>query len=296
MSIDSCNICPRRCGVERVGSSGYGMCSMGGEMRVALASPHRWEEPPISGENGSGTIFFAGCSLGCVYCQNREISSRGTKYGRAVSPSGLCDIMRELENRGVHNISFVTGTHYAPMIVEALELYRPQVPLVWNSSGYELPETLDMLGDYIDIWLPDYKYALAAVAEKYSGARDYPQIALDAIARMRALAGQDVFEDSLMKRGMIVRHLQLPGNLRNSIAALRALSKAVPKTLISVMSQYTPVGDIGSRFPELGKTVSAKEYKKLLDEAELLGISGFMQEGKSASESFIPKWDMMQEE
>lgn len=296
MTVSRCEICPRKCGIERLGNIGEGFCSMGSTMRVALASLHKWEEPPISGANGSGTIFFAGCSLGCVYCQNREISSEGTKYGRAVSPKELCGIMRSLEDKGAHNISFVTGTHYTPFIIEALEIYRPSVPLVWNSSGYENTEYIDALGKYIDIWLPDYKYALKETAAKYSNAPDYPIVALEAIKRMRSFAPQDVFEDGLMKEGMIIRHLLLPDNLRNSVAALRAICRELPHTLISVMSQYTPVGDIAKDFPELGRTVSQKEYEKLLDEAQNLGIDGFMQDGEAASESFIPKWDMMQEE
>lgn len=295
MSILGCDMCPRKCGVERFGNIGSGVCAMGNVMRVALACAHLWEEPPISGVNGSGTIFFAGCSLGCVYCQNKEISSPGTNYGKAVSPRELCDIMRSLEDKGVHNISFVTGTHFSECIIEALELYRPNLPLVWNSSAYEQPKALSALGKHIDIWLPDYKYALEQPAAKYSHAADYPVVALEAIKQMRSFAPKDVFENGLMKKGMIVRHLLLPGNLRNSVAALRALAREVPNTLISIMSQYTPIGDIASVFPELGRTVSEKEYEKLLDEAQLLGIDGFIQDGAAASESFIPRWDMLQE-
>ena len=244
----------------------------------------------ISGSGGSGTIFFSGCCLGCVFCQNYSISSE--LRGRTVTPEGLAEIMRELEKQGAHNISFVTGTHYAEAIIRALEIYRPQIPTVWNSGGYERVETLLALSDYIDIWLPDYKFALPAVAEKYAHAPDYPSVALEAIQFMCDSAGEKVIENGIMKRGVIVRHLVLPNNVRNSVAALRKISGELPRgTLVSIMSQYTPAGSI-SAFPELGRRLTSAEYEKVLDTADTLGIDGFRQELSSAAEEYVPAFDL----
>ena len=244
----------------------------------------------ISGSAGSGTIFFSGCGLGCVFCQNYDISA--SLRGRAVTPEGLADIMRRLENSGAHNISFVTGTHYADAIMQALRLYRPGIPTVWNSGGYENIETLRALADYIDVWLPDYKFALPQVAQKYACAPDYPSVALRAVQFMCGQTGGNVIEDGIMKRGVIVRHLVLPGNVRNSVAALRKISSELPcGTLVSIMSQYTPSGNIAA-FPELGRRITEREYSRVLDTADSLGIEGFKQELSSAAEEYVPDFDL----
>ena len=289
-----CRLCPRMCGAYRGRLRGEGYCGCGTQPVVSRAALHMWEEPVISGSRGSGTIFFSGCCLGCAFCQNAAISSE--LRGRAVSPQELAEIMRELERPGAHNISFVTGTHYAEAIIRALRLDRPSVPTVWNSGGYERIETLRALSPYIDIWLPDYKFALPAVAEKYAHAPDYPETALRAIQFMCRCAGENRIEEGVMKRGVIVRHLVMPGNLRNSVAALRRLSGELPRgTLMSVMSQYTPAGRIDG-FPELGRRLTAAEYEKILDVADVLGVEGFRQELSSAAEEYVPEFDLRQPE
>ena len=288
--MKSCKLCPRMCGAQRGRLRGEGFCGCGTQPVISRAALHMWEEPVISGSGGSGTIFFSGCCLGCVFCQNYSISSE--LRGRTVTPEGLAEIMRELEKQGAHNISFVTGTHYAEAIIRALEIYRPQIPTVWNSGGYERVETLRALSYYIDIWLPDYKFALPAVAEKYAHAPDYPSVALEAIQFMCDSAGEKVIENGIMKRGVIVRHLVLPNNVRNSVAALRKISGELPRgTLVSIMSQYTPAGSI-SAFPELGRRLTSAEYEKVLDTADTLGIDGFRQELSSAAEEYVPAFDL----
>lgn len=291
--VEHCRICPRSCGGERGEIRGGGFCGCGVLPVVSRAALHMWEEPVISGTRGSGTIFFSGCTLGCVFCQNDKISS--ALRGRVVTPSELADIMRELEDAGAHNISFVTGTQYVPAILEALSLYRPHVPLVWNSGGYESPDTVERLGEYIDIWLPDYKYALSDLAAKYSRAPDYPETAMNAIALMCQQSGRNggnLIQNGVMKRGVIVRHLVLPHNVRNSIAALRKIHTHLPKgTLVSVMSQYTPSGNL-TEFPELNRRLTEREYEKVCAEANILGINGFMQELSSAKEEYVPEFDL----
>ena len=278
------------CGASRERLRGEGFCGCGTQPVISRAALHMWEEPVISGSAGSGTIFFSGCCLGCVFCQNYSISSE--LHGRAVTPEGLAEIMRCLEEQGAHNISFVTGTHYAQAIIRALEIYRPRIPTVWNSGGYERVETLQALAPYIDIWLPDYKFALPDVAEKYASAPDYPAVAMKAIQFMCGCAGENLIEEGVMKRGVIVRHLVLPGNLRNSVAALRRISSVLPRgTLVSIMSQYTPAGKI-QPFPELGRRITSGEYEKILDVADLLGMNGFRQELSSAKEEYVPDFDL----
>ena len=289
-----CRLCPRMCGAYRGRLRGAGYCGCGTQPVVSRAALHMWEEPVISGSRGSGTIFFSGCCLGCAFCQNAAISSE--LRGRAVSPQELAEIMWELERQGAHNISFVTGTHYAEAIIRALRLYRPSVSTVWSSGGYGRIETLRALSPSIDIWLPDCKFALPAVAEKYAHAPDYPETALRAIQFMCRCAGENRIEEGVMKRGVIVRHLVLPGNLRNSVAALRRLSGELPRgTLMSVMSQYTPAGRIDG-FPELGRRLTAAEYEKILDVADVLGVEGFRQELSSAAEEYVPEFDLRQPE
>lgn len=288
--LKSCKLCPRMCGVKREGLLGEGWCGCGIAPVISRAALHMWEEPVISGRNGSGTIFFSGCCLGCVFCQNHSISTE--LRGRAVTPEGLAEIMRELERQGAHNISFVTGTHYAQAIIRAMEIYRPGIPTVWNSGGYERIATLKALSPYIDIWLPDYKFALPAVAEKYAHAQDYPDVALEAIRFMCECAGENVIDEGVMKRGVIIRHLVLPKNVRNSVAALRKIKYELPESVpVSLMSQYTPAGNL-LPYPELRRRITPSEYEKVLDEADRLGLTGFRQELSSASEEYVPEFDL----
>lgn len=285
-----CRLCPRRCGVDRSEGRSDGFCASDSEMRIARAAPHMWEEPPISGERGSGTIFFTGCTLGCVYCQNRDIS-RGGMRGRALSPEDLAEQMRSLEQQGVHNISFVTGTHHAAGIIKALRIYRPALPLVWNSGGYERPEVIDALAPWIDIWLPDYKYALREPAQRYSAAPDYPETALTAIKRMRAHQPENVIEDGIMRRGVLVRHLVLPLNTRNSIAALETIAAELPDVPVSLMSQFVPTPEC-ENYPEINRRITAREYEKVCDRLVSLGLDGYTQERASAAGEYVPAWEL----
>lgn len=223
---------PQGCAVERTAAGGSGRCAMPETARVALAAPHMWEEPCISGDKGSGAIFFEGCPLGCVFCQNRSISAlRGDDppAGSEYSPKELAGLFEKLELIGVHNINLVTGTHFIPSIIKAMRIFRPHIPVVWNSSGYETAAAVDALAPYIDIWLPDYKYGLAETAAKYSDAPDYPETALEAIKRMRRHCPENVMENGLLRRGVIVRHLVLPGNTRSSVSALKSIAEALPE-------------------------------------------------------------------
>ena len=285
-----CELCPRRCGAER-DSGGIGICGASGTMRIARAAPHMWEEPPISGICGSGTIFFTGCSLGCVFCQNRDISRSGT-VGRQINPEGLAAVMAELEAQDVHNINFVTGTHFIPQITESLKIYRPGIPIVWNSGGYETAEAVELLAPWVDIWLPDYKYGLPSPAEKYSAAPDYPEVAMAALKLMRAHQPENIYDGGgTLRKGMIIRHLVLPLNVRNSIAALERIACELPGVPVSLMSQYTPVS-VDPRYPELNRPITAREYGKVLQRMEELELEGFAQERDSSAGEFIPKWEL----
>lgn len=282
-----CSLCPRACRAERNETDGSGFCAMPSTARIAAARAHMWEEPCISGKNGSGTIFFSGCPLGCVFCQNSVISH--DKLGADKTPEQLAEIMRSLEESGVHNISFVTGTHFTHQIIKALKIYRPSVPIVWNSGGYESEETIDALSGYVDIWLPDFKFAFSNIAEKYAGAPDYPEVVKRALLLMRKYAPEDKFDGDVMTAGVIVRHLVLPLNTKNSAAVLEWLAENMPGTLVSIMAQYFPAGR-ASEFPELSRKITRREYEKVLDCAERLGIEGFAQELSSAKEEYVPQF------
>ena len=284
-----CELCPRRCGVDR--GENKGRCGVGEEILLARAAKHMWEEPPISGKNGSGTVFFSGCNLGCVYCQNYEIS-HGAK-GITVSEERLAEIFLELEKAGVHNINLVNSTHYAHKIKSVLEKRKPSVPVVYNSSGYERISTLKSLEGLIDIYLPDFKYISDERSEKYSCAGDYFHYASRAISEMKSQCPENVFDDEgMLKKGMIVRHLILPQNTNQSIRILEWVKENLgTDTLISLMSQYTPCGK-AEKYSELTRKITRREYEKVLFAAEEMGFSNiFTQDYDSASESFIPDFD-----
>lgn len=288
--MKSCELCPRRCGADR--STGRGVCRVGETVRIARAAPHYGEEPCISGSRGSGAVFFAGCSLGCVYCQNYRLS-RGLE-GSEVSVEQLADIFRRLEDGGVHNLNLVTGTQFVPQILSALELAKPSVPVVWNCSGYETVETVEALAPYVSVWMPDYKYALSEPAGRYSHAPDYPAVAAAAIRRMVELAGgTETDEEGLLRRGVIIRHLVLPGQVENSRRVIRWVDREfLPgEVLFSLMAQYTPCGSL-ARFPELQRTLTQEEWDAVLEELENSGIEdGFVQELSAAGEEQIPAFD-----
>ena len=283
-------MCPRACGKDR--SVDKGICGMGDNMRVARADLHFFEEPIISGTRGSGTIFFCGCSLGCVFCQNRDIS-RGSELGREISERELADIMLGLEERGAHNINLVTGAHFVSKIATSLEMVknRLSIPIVYNSSGYELPKTLKMLDGLVDIYLPDYKYFSSELSAKYSNAPDYRERAEAAILEMFGQVGKCEYNDEgLLKKGIIIRHLVLPSCRADSIAVIRRIAEILPKNdiLISVMSQYTPDFANDVDFKELHRRVTRFEYESVLQEVQRLGLSGFSQAKESASGVYTP--------
>ena len=288
--MDACKLCPRQCGVDRI--KVRGVCRMGERAVVARAAPHFGEEPCISGEKGSGTVFFAGCTLRCVFCQNFELS-RG-RQGREVSAVELADIFRRLEDQGVHNLNLVTGTQFVHVILEALERARPAIPVVWNSSGYETAETVRALSQYINVFMPDMKYILSGPAHRYSYAGDYPIRAKKAIETMVECAGPyELDEKGLLKKGVLIRHLLLPGQVENTRRVIRWVSETfLPgEVLFSLMAQYTPCGEL-DKFPELRRTVTEEEWAACLEELENSDITdGFVQELTAAGEEMIPAFD-----
>ena len=291
--MGECTLCPRNCHSDRINKK-TGYCGMDNTVRVARAALHMWEEPCISGEKGSGAVFFTGCGLKCCFCQNREIAIG--KSGLEISVDRLGEIFLELEEKGAANINLVTGAHYVPQIIGALKLARKKgmsLPVIYNSSGYEKVETLKMLEGYVDVYLPDFKYMESDLAEKFSHAADYPQTAKEAIREMVRQTGPVIInEDGYILRGTIVRHLILPGHTKNSVSVLEYLYHEYGDNIfISIMNQYTPVFK-QEKYTELNRKVTKREYEKVLDAAVKLGIvNGFMQEGETAKESFIPSFD-----
>lgn len=284
-----CNACPRGCNVDREVSLGY--CKSPEKFKLARASLHYWEEPCISGKNGSGAIFFSGCNLGCVFCQNYEIS-HGCK-GVEVSDDDLVCIMKRLVDDGANNINFVNPTHYSLQLLRVLEKYKPPVPIVYNTSGYDSVETLKMLDGAVDIYLPDFKYIRPDKALKYSKAEDYPQVAEEALAEMKRQVGDDVFnENGIMQRGMIIRHLVLPSNTNSSISVLDYLAENFGDTYISVMAQYVPCGDL-TEYKEINRRLTQREYDKVVNHIFDLGLQKiFVQELESAVTDYIPDFDL----
>lgn len=284
-----CTLCPRNCGVERTAESGAGVCRMGTQPKIARAALHMWEEPCISGTRGSGAVFFSGCGLRCVFCQNEAISQQGE--GKIVTPARLAEIFRELEAQGAHNINLVTAAHFVPAVLEALNLYRPNIPIVYNSSGYESIETLRMLSGVVDIYLPDYKYIDPNMAAMLSGARDYPEVAFAAIAEMIRQTGAPVYdENGMMQRGTLIRHLVLPGLTGDSMKILTRISDEFPGIPVSLMGQYTPCGRALS-MPGMDRKIKKKEYARVLAHMEAIGLDGYRQELGSADGAFIPSFD-----
>lgn len=280
-----CQLCPVGCGADRPARAGA--CGVKA-LTVAKYYLHPYEEPPISHKNGSGTVFFGGCSLKCVFCQNYEVSR--AERGKAVSPKELADIFARLEEMGADNINLVTPDHVSDLVAEALGYRKPTIPVVYNSSGYCRVEALEQIAPYIDIWLPDCKFVSPDLAARYTGRRDYFDYSARAIAYMakKPLVWR---EDGKLLSGIIVRHLILPACTSDSLRVLDFLKETLPEDVpLSLMRQYTPMGDI-ARFPELQRTITAREYRRVRDYAEQLGFPLFTQEKASADRTFIPDWD-----
>ncbi len=282
-----CNQCPRECGIDRNEASGF--CGVKSPPKLARVAPHYDEEPPISGINGAGTIFFCGCSLRCVFCQNYAISAQDA--GRYVTPRELSEEYRRLEEAGVHNIELVTPSHYTDAILESMEYYRPHVPIIWNSSGYEKVETLKRLDGVVDIYLPDFKYSDSALAQRLSNCPDYPGVAADAIKEMIRQCGDIVMQNGLMKRGVMIRHLVLPSHVRNSIGVLEIIKeKFGTRAAVSLMAQYFPAGR-AEDYPDVNRRLTKREYNRVLEKFFDLGLDGFAQELESSDEKYVPVWD-----
>ena len=286
-----CRLCPRNCGVDR--SRTVGVCGQSDKLYVARAALHMWEEPCISGESGSGTVFFTGCNLGCVYCQNREISSE--HKGFEITSDRLAEIFLELQDKGANNINLVTPTHYVPHIIKALDTVKGlDIPIVYNCGGYESVHTVAFLRKKIQCWLPDLKYSDAAAAERYSSAPDYFEKAVPAIEQMfRQTGPYEIGADGILKKGVLIRHLILPGQMKNTKGVLEYVAETFRKgdVLFSLMRQYTPHGR-AEEFPEINRRITDEEYEEAEAYMEALGIEdGYIQQKESSDQSFIPVFD-----
>lgn len=294
MSMNCCHLCPRDCGVDRTAGK-RGRCGMTDQVMAARAALHMWEEPCISGEEGSGTVFFSGCSLGCVFCQNHEIALGDT--GKEITVERLAEVYLELQDKGANNINLVTAGHFLPQVICSLRLAKEQglqIPIVYNTGGYEKVEAIRMLDGLVDIYLPDLKYVSSQLSARYSGAPDYFAVASAALEEMVRQTGPAVFDErDMLVRGTVVRHLLLPGCLEDSKAVIRYLYETYGDQIyISIMNQYTPLAHV-KKWPEIDRRVTEEEYDALVDYAIDLGVeNGFIQEGETAEESFIPAFDI----
>ncbi len=287
--VTNCRLCPRKCGSNRL--IGNGFCGGGNGISAARAALHFWEEPCISGTRGSGTIFFSGCHLQCRFCQNYSISL--DHRGKSITPQRLSEIMLSLQEQGAHNINLVTGSHVLPWILEGLDLCKGSlhIPVVYNSGGYEKTESIQALRGYADVFLPDFKFFDRETALRYAGAPDYPEVAAKAIAAILDITSEPVFQDGIMQRGCIIRHLVLPGHRKESIALLHFLKEqfGTKSFLLSLMAQYTPMRH-DPDFPELNRRITKMEYNSVRDAALELGFEGYFQEKSSASSDYTPSF------
>lgn len=291
--IYKCTLCPRNCGADR--SNSTGICGAGSSVIVARASLHKWEEPCISYKNGAGTVFFSGCNLHCCFCQNNKISNK--LFGKKITDKQLADIFLRLQEDGADNIDLVTPTHFVPNIINALDMvkHKLDIPVVFNCGGYELKETIDMLEGYIDVYLPDMKYFSSDISSKYSNAPDYFEYASEAILAMIKQVGKLTFnsEGGLMK-GTVIRHMVLPSHRHDSIKLIEWIADNTSRddVLVSIMNQYTPFDFISEEFSELKRKVTKMEYNSVINRAAELGLKGFTQERSSASEDYVPDFDL----
>ncbi len=287
--LDKCNLCPNKCNANRIAS--FGKCKVGKLPIVAKAYLHKFEEPVLTGKNGSGTVFFSGCTLLCVFCQNYTLSH--DNYGKEITPTRLSEIFRELEEKGATNINLVTATPHIYSIIEALNIYRPNIPIVYNSSGYENVETLKLLEGYIDIYLPDFKYYDNSLAFNFSGCKHYLETVIPAISEMIRQVGTPVFEDDILKKGVIIRHLVLPTHTSDSIKVMDCIKENFnDQVLVSLLGQYTPITK-DNIYPELNNKITKLEYKRVLNYMQHIGLTkGFYQDLDSSSEIYIPHFDL----
>lgn len=284
----NCNQCPRKCNTERT-EDHFGFCGVGELPKIARAALHFDEEPPISGTRGAGTIFFSGCNLKCVFCQNYEISE--TRQGVVITPYQLSEEYRKLEASGAQNIEFVTPSHYTDAILESLTYYQPRLPLIWNSSGYDSIETLKRLESVIDIYLPDFKYSDNALAKRLSHCGDYVETAAAAIDEMLRQQPRIIIENGVMQRGVIIRHLVLPSHTKNSIGVLELIKERYDtRALVSLMAQYMPAGKAAD-YPDINRKLTKREYHKVLDKYMELDLDGFAQELDSSDKKYVPEWN-----
>jgi putative pyruvate formate lyase activating enzyme len=291
--MDNCKLCPRKCGADRI--KNFGFCGTGNKVVVARASLHKWEEPCISYKNGAGTVFFSGCNLHCCFCQNAQISNR--LFGKEINDRELGEIFLRLQDIGADNIDLVTPTHFIDNIINALDMvkHRLDIPVVYNSGGYELTETIDRLNGYVDIYLPDIKYYSSEISAKYSRAPDYFDVASQAVLSMIKQAGPLKYnDDGGLTRGTIIRHLVLPSHRHDSIKIMDWIAENTSKNdiLVSIMNQYTPFDFISDEYPELKRRVTKMEYNSVADHAAMLGLNGFTQQKSSASEEYLPAFDL----
>ncbi len=289
--MDKCTLCPRSCKINR--NNYHGICGAGNEVKLAKVSLHMWEEPCISGKNGSGTVFFSGCSLKCCFCQNYNISHEG--YGKEISVNRLADIFIEQQEKGAENINLVSGSHFVPQIISALDKvkHRLFIPVVYNSSGYENVSTLKILEGYVDIYLPDLKYFSASLSKKYSKAEDYFECASMAILEMHRQQPELIFKGEMLKKGVVIRHLILPHCRKDSMRIIDWIYENLPQNsyLVSLMSQYTPCYKSGD-FSEINRRITTFEYKSVLQKILDYNMNGFFQDRQSATLEYTPDFDL----
>lgn len=292
--LKKCELCPRKCNANRLNGE-TGFCGATDKIKIARAALHQWEEPCISGTTGSGTVFFSHCTLKCVFCQNYNLSHNN--FGKEITIERLSEIFLVLQNKGAHNINLVTPTHYIPQIIEALKIAKSNgltIPIVYNSSGFENVEIIKLLNGFIDIYLPDFKYFSNDIAKKYSCANNYFENASQSLQEMFNQVGEPQFTDDIMQKGIIIRHLVLPGFTKDSMEILNYIHKNYKnKVYISIMNQYTPITSNLTNYPEISRKLTDKEYDTVLNYAISIGIeNAFIQEGETATESFIPEFDL----
>ncbi len=291
MDINNCRLCPRECGADRY--TGTGFCGCGTNIRAAKAYLHMWEEPCISGTRGSGTVFFSGCNLKCCFCQNYKISHEN--HGKSITESRLAEIFLELQRQGAHNINLVSPTPYVLQIISALDMCRGKlnIPIIYNTGGYEKVDTIKLLDGYVDVYLPDFKYFDNALGKKYSGADNYFETVTAALKEMYRQTGSCCIEDGIIRRGTVIRHLALPSHRDDSVRILKWIAENLPRdgVLVSLMSQYTPFYK-SAEHKEISRRISTFEYNYVLDKAVSLGLKGFMQERSAAKEEYTPDFDL----